>query len=85
MLQPLFIGGLLEPGVSCACTMEDKVMSEAINAALAILAASFILWAVEPARAEVQDGGKKTATMEPARLSEPGGCAGNRSHNPHGD
>ena len=60
-------------------------MSEAINAALAILAASFILWAVEPARAEVQDGGKKTTTMEPARLSEPSGGAGNRSHTPHDD
>ena len=60
-------------------------MSEAINAALAILAASFILWAVEPARAEVQDGGQRTTTMEPARLSEPSGGAGDRSHNPHGD
>jgi hypothetical protein len=32
-------------------------MSEAINAALAILAASLILWAVEPARAEVRNSG----------------------------
>ena len=32
-------------------------MREAIKAALAILAASAILWAVEPARAEVQDSG----------------------------
>jgi hypothetical protein len=37
-------------------------MSEAINAALAILAASLILWAVEPARAEVQDSGRKMIT-----------------------
>jgi hypothetical protein len=55
-------------------------MSEAINAALAILAASLILWAVEPARAEVQDGGKKTATMEPT-LQNPA-AARHRSYNP---
>jgi hypothetical protein len=34
-------------------------MREAIKTALAILAASVILWAVEPARAEVQDSGKQ--------------------------
>ena len=34
-------------------------MREAIEAALAILAASAILWAVEPARAEVQDSGRE--------------------------
>ena len=33
-------------------------MREAVKAALAILAASAILWAVGPARAEVQNSGK---------------------------
>ena len=37
-------------------------MREAIEAALAILAASAILWAVEPARAEVQDSGRQMMT-----------------------
>ena len=37
-------------------------MREAVKAALAILAASAILWAVEPARAEVQDSGRQMIT-----------------------
>ena len=37
-------------------------MREAVKAALAILAASAILWAVEPARAEVQDSGHQLIT-----------------------
>ena len=38
-------------------------MREAVKAALAILAASAILWAVEPARAEVQDSGRQMITQ----------------------
>ena len=38
-------------------------MREAVKAALAILAASAILWAVEPARAEVQDSGCQIITQ----------------------
>ena len=37
-------------------------MREAVKAALAILAASAILWAVEPGRAEVQDSGRQMFT-----------------------
>jgi hypothetical protein len=37
-------------------------MRETIEAALAILAASAILWAVDPARAEVQDSDRQTIT-----------------------
>ena len=37
-------------------------MREVIQAVLAILAASAILWAVEPARAEVQDSGRQMFT-----------------------
>jgi hypothetical protein len=37
-------------------------MRETIKAALAILAASAILWAVEPARAQVQDSGRQMMT-----------------------
>ena len=44
------------------CTREDQVMRKAVKAALAILAASAIMWAVEPVRAEVQDSGLQRIT-----------------------
>jgi hypothetical protein len=39
-------------------------MREAIEAALAILAASAILWAVEPTRAQVQNSGQTESASE---------------------
>ena len=46
-------------------------MREAIKAALAILVASVILWAVEPARAEVQDSDRQMITECASDLEVP--------------